>query len=145
MEVGDYVRTKDGLISKYIGYEEDEKDKEYNKYNFNSKIYWFYEYYDDYVYEEDFKEWYEKKVIKTSPNIIDLIEENDLIEIEYKISTGENQKEIVQVIKNVNNKLFIKTYTEHYVFVENIEETIYKIKGIITKEQIASMEYKLGE
>ena len=122
MKVGDYVRTINGEIYKLI---------------------------DDfaliYFQKEQEHGIPEHQIIKSSPNIIDLIEENDLIEIEYKISTGENQKEIVQVIKNVNNKLFIKTYTEHYVFIEDIEKTIYKIKGIITHEQIESMKYKVKE
>ena len=135
MKVGDYVRTKYG-IRKVIQIDNETTskircyvlDKFYNECKMC---------FSNYIYDEN--------IIKSSPNIIDLIEENDLIEIEYKISTGENQKEIVQVIKNVNNKLFIKTYTEHYVFIEDIEKTIYKIKGIITHEQIESIEYKVKE
>jgi hypothetical protein len=135
MKVGDYVRTPQGIIAKIVNIQED--TGQYflngNAVSLESK---------NYIADKNITI---GENFKHSPNIIDLIEENDLIEIEYKISTGENQKEIVQVIKNANNKLFIKTYTEHYVFIEDIEKTIYKIKGIITHEQIESMKYKVKE
>lgn len=70
LEVGMYVRTQNGLIAKYIGYRTDE-DIEDNKYLFDGKIYWYYEYYNDYVYEEDFKEWFEEKGCKNYKNYFD--------------------------------------------------------------------------
>lgn len=117
-----YVRTKNGLIAKYIGYRTD-KDIKYNKYLFDGKIYWYYEYYNDYVYEEDFKKWFEERVIKTSYNIIDLIEVGDYV-------NG------FPVIHKENDILKCGLLVQ---FKEN------EIKSIVTKEQFESMKYKLGD
>ena len=58
LEVSMYVRTNSGLIAKYIGYERE-------KYIFDNDIYWMYEYYNDYIYEEDFEEWFKEKQVIT--------------------------------------------------------------------------------
>ena len=133
LEIGMYVRTDKGLIAKYTGYEKDEENTEYNKYKFNGKIYWHYEYYNDYVYEEDFQEWFEKKVIKVSHNIIDLIEAGDYVNgysvyeiLEYKDNTR-------AIVIGDDNKSIIW------------EESSQYIKSIVTKEQFESMSYKVGE
>ena len=78
LEVGMYVRTRRGLIAKFTEVEKTEND-EYNKYIFDGKIYWYYEYYNEYVYEEDFEYWFENSVVKISHNIIDLIEVGDYV------------------------------------------------------------------
>ena len=121
LEVGMYVRTKKGLIAKYIGFED-------FTYNFDSEIYWFYEYYNDYIYEEDFEEWFEKRVVKTSHNIIDLIEIGDIVVslnganiLEYNLTTLSNIDELKDLW--------------------NIQRNI---KSIVTKEQFECMSYKVG-
>ena len=53
IEVGEYVRTEGGLIAKYLGFKKD-------KYLFDNEIYWYYEYYIEYVYEEDWKQFKEQ-------------------------------------------------------------------------------------
>ena len=125
LEVGMYVRTKSGLIAKYIGYEKDEEDNEYSKYNFNGKIYWYYEYYNDYVYEEDFKEWFEESIIKTSYNIIDLIEVGDYVN-GYK------------VIHRTKSLLGFEDGQDGDWYLSN-----ENIKSIVTKEQFESIKYSL--
>ena len=78
LEVGMYVRTKYGLIAKYI-----EFDDEYRVHIFDNKIQWFYEYYRESI---DFKEWEKfisNYVVKVSNNIIDLIEVGDYVNGEY--------------------------------------------------------------
>lgn len=128
LNIGDYVRTENGLIAKCIGYKKN-NENEYSEYLFDGKIYWYYEYYNEYVYEKDFKEWFDNYVIKSSPNIIDLIEVGDLVKIE-------NEGWVQVSIKFDVLKFFDNSGTE-YLYEE--------IKGIITKEQIASMEYKIGD
>ena len=133
-----YVRTKNGFIAKYIGYITDE-DIEYNKYLFDGKIYWYYEYYNDYVYEEDFKEWFEEKVIKTSYNIIDLIEENDFINglrVE-KNKYGELYTSYVYYGGGIGKQCEVyTTWLKEYT-----EDTI---ENIVTKEQFEAMTYKVS-
>lgn len=142
LEVGMYVRTKNGLIAKYIGYEKSEDDIEFSKYNFDGKIYWYYEYYNDYVYEEDFEEWFKEEVIKTSHNIIDLIEEDDLIKCQF----GE-QTLILQVGARYKENSWIKgVFTpdnEFWALEALIQEDI--LHSIVTKEAFQSTEYKVGD
>ena len=101
MNIGDYVRTKDGIIWKPNKIEEIEGK-------------WFF---DDYY-------WYDKDYIKSSPNIIDLIEVGDYI----------------------NGVMVAQTYIDNIKHIApEIKENNYGIKSIVTKEQFESMEYKIGE
>lgn len=68
----------------------------------------------------------------SSPNIIDLIEEKDIITYEYETSIGTITECNVTVLLSLLNELE-----------ENPNK--YKIKSIVTKEQFESMEYKIGE
>lgn len=138
LEPNMYVRTKNGLIAKYIGYEKNEDDIEFSKYNFDGKIYWYYEYYNDYVYEEDFEEWFKEEVIKTSHNIIDLIKVEDYVN-GYRVDYIENI--------NKNNNFILQR-----IFCEEYEKDLYSksfkpsdIKSIVTKEQFESISYKVGD
>lgn len=115
MKVGEYVRTKDGHIEKII-------DK--YKATYGYKI----------VVNEDFKfKHYEhnyiKHIIKSSPNIIDLIEVGDYVNGE-KVGITIDTKELA--IRNTG-----LIYDKPYNLIKNID-----IKSIVTKEQFKSMEYK---
>ncbi len=72
MKVGEYIRTSSGKIAKYLGHERD-------IYKFDKYIYWFYEYYNDYVYDDDYEEWLEEEEVKVYKNLIDLIQVGDYV------------------------------------------------------------------
>ena len=114
LNIGDYVRTRDGNIAKYIGYD--------GFYNF-----------DNYVLDETKginNDLLNEIVIKSSPNIINLIEVGDYV----------NGREVREVYDLGFGKCFRfkNEYGRHY-------DKTYKIKSIITKEQFESMEYKIGD
>ena len=89
----------------------------------------------------------EDSIVKSSPNIIDLIAKDDLLKIIYPVGREKDlfQEEVTQVIENEDNKLYIKLYTERYVFLEDLSRYDIKIKTIVTKEQFKEMEYKINE
>lgn len=75
-------------------------------------------------------ECFEKEEIKTSYNIIDLIERFDLVNGHLVIcKMYENEKDIPTIVKCVGD----------YYFEEK------DIKSIVTKEQMEQMAYKVGE
>lgn len=108
MKIGDYVRTKDGRIYKIgdIG---------------------------NFIYSED--DVIIQGIIKSSPNIIDLIEVGDLIYV--NISPDDCGGIIVPRITETERELNSLKLS--------IENKDYILKSIITHEQIESMEYKVGE
>ncbi len=112
LNIGDYVRTKCGKIIKVDG-------KKY--YTNNEKTILFR------AVANNNNETY--KIIKSSPSIIDLIEEGDLVKIE-------NEGWVQVSIKFEALKFFDNSGTE-YLYEE--------IEAIITKEQLEQMEYKIGE
>ena len=121
MKVGEYVRTNDRGIRR-IG-----------------KII------DDIFYRDEEDNLHQKgNLIKSSPNIIDLIEKDDLIKIGYEISTGEIQKEVLQVIKNNEGKLFVNTWIGKR-FLEDFKRYDIGVFSILTKEQFSQNEYRIGE
>lgn len=140
MQVGDYVRTDKGLIAKYIGI-----NKKYKWHLFDGNIQWFYEYYRQEIDFEDWKEFIEEDVVKSSPNIIDLIEVGDYVNgylIDYIDSErrylrserpyredSSMYKDLIEKGRNYNQCL--------HFFAEDI-------KSIVTKEQFEKMEYKVG-
>ena len=120
MKVGDYVRTEKGIIGKFnivktgetipnwnggFGYKEIEK-----------------EYIDNNIYNR-----FVDKIIKSSPNIIDLIEVGDYVDK-------------LRVVDKYEKYIVAETFDERIVITK--EDTI---KSIVTKEQFESMEYKIGE
>lgn len=123
LRVNDYVRTDTGdigKITKIIGEENDIKDCYLN---FKDMVV--------YGKEEDVIG-IQGKVIKSSPNIIDLIEVGDYVNGYQVISIGIDDNK-----KNV----------ELYVATQGYDELVLEqdIKSIVTKEQFESMEYKVGE
>lgn len=131
MKVGDYVRTKQGI----------EKIKVVEE-NFMGDENCFF-------YATDNKEWngaYNGKyngftnrnrtIIKSSPNIIDLIEVGDIVELEESDDIACMFFRDVYRIKNEDNLFQI---------VDNIKNNKCKLLSIITKEQFKSMQYKVKE
>ncbi|MEE3324166.1 MAG: hypothetical protein VZR33_02440 [Methanosphaera sp.] len=122
MKIGDYVRTKNG-IAKIIGKNDDVRYHYPNAWITDTYL----EINDDteYVYDED--------IIKSSPNIIDLIEAGDYVsglKIEEIYCCAEYEG-LGYYDENDRGQL--------YVLLNEID-----IKSILTKEQFERMEYKLG-
>jgi hypothetical protein len=120
IKVGEYIRTKNGVIAKleYI----------HNK----DKVCWFDKViYSRYGEEIDFltTEELPKYVISHSKNIIDLIEVNDIVT--YWVDTQSYNG----WVQNFVDKELLKDMKKNF-----IEEDI---KSIVTHEQIEDMEYKL--
>ena len=116
MKVGDYVRTEKG-IAKIIGKNDDVRFHYPDAWETDTYL----EINDDteYVYDED--------IIKSSPNIIDLIEAGDYV----------NGVEVTEI---KDGKPFKEDYNDPYY--SYYFDDIY---SIVTKEQFESMEYKVGE
>ena len=121
MNVGDYVRTEDGTITRIkMFYEKKWEDPELIYARFLCEDYEIYEY---------------PRQTKTSPNIIDLIEVGDYV----------NGMKVTNIQKDLSNNVeYVFGYSR-----EGFEgETMYyddDIKSIVTKECFESMEYKVKE
>lgn len=119
MKVGDYVRTKDGIIDQVI--------IEYNGYCASPSCNCKHVSCRRNYYDED-------KIIKSSPNIIDLIEVGDYV----------NGKKVIDTYTD-----YIFDYTEEFKVIRFSETDILHdrkhIETIVTKEQFSCMEYKIGE
>ena len=122
MSEGDYVRTKHGIekitdIKEWVNFQGYEKIITTDKNQYET------------LYEQS-------EIIKSSPNIIDLIEVGDYV----------NGKKVV-------DKQYHYTDKDNYdmgewcIFYENVAlgDYQYDIKSIVTKEQFSCMEYKIGE
>ena len=137
MKVGDYVRTKKGMIAKYIGI-----DKEYEWYLFDNKIQWFYEYYRENIDFEDWDKFIEEDVVKSNPNIIDLIEVGDYVNGCKITSVYDDDSDVnennLKHKKCLGKNIYDEDYQEYLIYEEDI-------KSIVTKEQFESMEYRIGE
>ena len=132
MNIGDYVRTKDG-IEKIIFIEENffrkgntfvATDNQKNISSYNGKYYGF---------SINKRKNNKRKKIKSSPNIIDLIEVGDLMFID--ISPDDCGGIVVPRTTETENEL------QKYLNKINSGECI--LKGILTKEQIENGVYKL--
>lgn len=110
MKVGDYVRTKDGVILKTYNFED---------ITIEDNIY-----IGRVVYDKDCCFVYESEIIKSSPEVINLLEIGDYV----------NGLPIIKIEKNeiVTTLLFLKIKNED-------------IKSIVTKEQFSQMKYRIGE
>lgn len=116
MKVGDYVRTKDGWIYKI------EDGEEFYEDSVDVGIGIIPDVDGIWVDKEHFSYVDKREIIKSSPNIIDLIEVGDYV----------NGKEVI----NCKEK-WIQLYDKRTI---NDDE----IKSIVTKEQFESMKYRIG-
>ena len=111
MKIGDYCRTEDGKIGKIIQEEYITPCNDKHRYI--------------YLTDADNEMWYDKEtIIKSSQNIIDLIEVGDYV----------NGEEIIQVISDGNMSR-----------VKSVDETYFQndIKSIVTREQFESVKYEV--
>lgn len=123
MKIGDYVRTKNGNIRKIVELTNTEYIDEPDYYVDKVLIDIEQNKAEDTIYME--KWLFEEKIIKSSPNIIDLIEVGDYVD-----------------------RLRVVEKQEDYIVVETFDERIFiyknePIKLIVTHEQFSSMEYKV--
>lgn len=147
MKVGDYVRTNDGYIAKYLGCKTNSANQLFHYFDGTIRNI------ASYVYEEDRFLWDDelKNIIKSSPNIIDLIEENDLLKIEYySLRYKERLTRLFEVEYKSEKYLTLKNAHCDFNLTDN-NFSIYDkklkpiIKSIVTREQFESMEYRIGE
>lgn len=127
IEVGEYVRTEGGLIAKYLGFKKDDSNMEYNKHLFDNKIYWYYEYYNEYVYEEDWKQ-FKEDIVNHSKNLIDLVDKDDYVNGYKVIKLKDGFAEGTMAIVLSNNTIIYRHHSED-------------IKTILTKEQMEANQY----
>ena len=133
VDVGEYVRTEKGLIAKYLGFEKEDSDveysdMEYSKHLFDNKIYWYYEYYNEYVYEEDWEQ-FKENIVNHSKQLIDLIEVGDIVEIRTGLHSS-----FKYFVENEDNLLLLEEQVKQF----------WNIKTILTKEQFEDNCYKVG-
>ena len=132
IEVGEYVRTPNQGIF-YISH----INIDFDDSNFNKVVMCQNEY-------VSFTNIDTVKTLKHSKNIIDLIQENDLLKIEYEISDHKKQTEVVEVIRNYQGLLYVNTFVGKF-FVRDLEHYDRKLLSIATKEQFKSIEYRLED
>lgn len=120
LEVGMYVRTKDG----YIGKIEQESYEHYNSWRVDELYYDV----DEHEYRTYLKEY---EIIKASHNIIDLIEVGDYV----------NGILIERIWERKNDCIFFNTIDDEIMF----QITNKTIESIVTKEQFEQMSYKVGD
>ena len=117
MKVGDYCRTKDGFIARLI-------DKD-TWYKFDGIIAE-----NEYTYDYLLKEVAKKLIIKSSPNIIDLIEVGDYV----------NGHQVLDIAETPKRVLYLNDISQKGALIPR-----KNIKSIVTKEQFSSMEYRINE
>ena len=114
MKIGDYVRTHKGIIGKIKAIDNQTELED--------------------LYLVKRRWYYKEDIIKSSPNIIDLIEVGDYV--------NGNRVDFT----NNNNKL---SYEDECIgfYDGDGDITLFEkdIKSIVTKEQFESMEYKIGD
>jgi len=115
LEVGMYVRTKEGNIEKICDIE-------------NEHIYT----------DEDYLSWYPSSnaISKASNNIIDLIEVGDFVNGYKVINVG---------VEELGHTYLSLDMNEDIHWLESEIENEEQIKSIVTKQQFESMSYKVGE
>lgn len=139
MKVGDYVRLKNGYIDKI---EELKLQTKYTKYNtllFEHKVV------ECLFSDEDLKQ------LKSSPNIIELFEEHDLVVMEYfSLRYNERVTRLFEVDYKDKRFMTLKNsyadfMLENNEFNDNDKALHPIIKSIVTHEQFERMQYKVGE
>lgn len=111
IEIGEYVRTSDGIIGKLIKIERDDID---------TSLKW-------YVFNDGKNERYINKpyIVKHSKNLIDLIEYGDIVEY---IDDLEDNNEYIKSFIVTKTELQLKAFKEYL-------KSYCKIISILTKQQ----------
>lgn len=121
MKVGDYVRTDNGYVGKIIEIEYITPVNAENRYIYRLDM--------------DTLQWFEESnFIKSSPNIIDLIEVGDYV----------NGMRVSEILKRGRKIKYIRFMadSDYECYTELKEE---EIETILTKEQFENCMYKVGE
>ena len=122
IRLGEYVRTKNGIIAKVIGVQSGGIEK----YFFDKEVHNLFNYLNGLVVEN--------VVVKHSFNIIDLIEKGDYIN-GYKVLDIDFKNEMICLLMP-----FDEENKSKYNIVWN---TKYFIKSIVTKEMFQNIEYRV--
>ena len=121
IQVGEYVRTRNGEIGIFKGYNANKKSQWKLRIEFQRVKTW--------------KYCAEEYIVKHKPKLIDLIEVGDYVNGEL-------------IVDKLQTPCRIGKEGKKFVFTKNmnIGEGYFEedIKSIVTKEQFASMEYKIG-
>ena len=137
LKEGMYVRTKDGIILKI-------KDIE-DIYTTDN------EYIGMAIYDNEGYFINDVEIVKTSHNIIDLIEEKDLLEIEYfSLRYEKRVTRLFEVTYKEGRFINLDNAKCQFMLIDNDwtdndKELEPIIKSIVTKEQFESMEYKVED
>jgi len=124
MKVGNYVRTKRGLIAKIVNINTFREPC--MKYGIDLDDIWF-------IGDDDIK------LVKDKP--IDLIEVGDLVTLTSKYCENEVYR-VIHTFKDNNDTIIeLDCFQDGTMFISKSED----IKSIVTKEQFESMEYKVGD
>ncbi len=130
MNVGDYVRTKDGYIYKI------EDGEEFYEDYVNVGIGTILDIDGIWVDKAHFQYVDKREIVKSSPNIIDLIEVGDILYLEESDDIACMFFKDIYLVKNEDNLLNI---------IGDIKNKKCNLISIVTKEQFESMEYKVGD
>lgn len=135
MKVGDYVRTENG-INKVAGYRYEAEYENGHVVRFEKS--------------DSGCRYTDKDLPKSSPNIIDLIEEHDFVEIEYFSNRySKRVKRIFEVDYIVDKDIcFENGYARLNIlngeWANQDKELKPIIKSIVTSQQFEAMQYKVG-
>ena len=124
-DIGEYGRTNKGKIFKFCWVE----NEKYILVLTDSTYYVGVKTFEKYWLDED------EKIVKHSPNIIDLIEVGDYV----------NGSKVVEVMEDMQTGELHLEMTYNYTNEEKGDCTIYNqdIKTIVTKEQMQSIKYRV--
>ena len=86
----------------------------------------------DMGYIEEGNPYFRQQIAKHSPNIIDLIEIGDYV----------NGSKVIDIAQGKIKAAYIESQEQKFALIPIVEK---QIKSIVTKEQFASMEYKVKE
>lgn len=132
LEVGEYIKLKDGLIGQFYNIEEG--------YDGNIIVN-----FEEFAYEyEDVKQFYED-IVKHSKNLIDLIEIGDIVNgyrILEMVNSIYKKSKWILIYKNEREKY------ERWIYIKEYDGKIHTqddIKTILTKEQYMQNCYKVKE
>lgn len=126
IEVGEYVRTKDGFIRK-VG--EIDRCQECNE-----KIYISVDIIDGLHFE---RSWHLKEIVSHSKNIIDLLEIGDIVKVYVFADISDDDSEAIETYYRIESKYEITELKE------SVKMNYSKILSILTKEQYEQNSYKL--
>lgn len=125
MKIGDYVRIVDNLGKQFIGkiYNINEFREPSMKYAIDCQIF------NDYAFIGD------ERIVKSNPNILELLEPMDLLYIDISPDDcgGIVVPRIPETLDELNN------------YINRIKSGECILKGVVTREQIENNMYKVGE